>query len=179
MIAANHQADGTADLATSPPVAELLEVGRIDRAHGVRGEVVVSLVTNRTERLQPGAELRADGASLVVRSARAFGDRWLVAFEGCEDRDAAERLRSTVLLAAPLEGTGELWVHELIGAEVVCSEGLARGKVVAVQANPASDLLVLDSEALVPVTFVVSLSGAGDGPSRIVVDAPEGIFEPA
>ncbi|MCY3787027.1 MAG: ribosome maturation factor RimM [bacterium] len=156
--------------------AALLEVGRVDRPHGVAGEVVVSLVTNRTERLQPGAELQIAGAARRVRRSRPFGNRWIVAFEGCADRDAAEQLRSAALLAAPLEDPAELWVHELIGAEVVCTEGSTRGKVLAVQANPASDLLALDSGALVPLTFVVSVE-AGDGPSRVVVDAPEGLFD--
>lgn len=161
------------------PANDLLEVGRIDRPHGVRGEVVVSLVTNRTERLEPGAELHAPGGPLRVRRARPFGKRWVVAFEGYGDRDAAERLREAVLRAAPIEDPAELWVHELIGAEVVCSEDVARGRVTAVQANPASDLLVLDSGALVPLTFVVSTDTSGDGPSRVVVDAPPGLFEPA
>ena len=156
------------------PADDLLEVGRVDRPHGVKGEVVVSLVTNRTERLEPGAELHAPGGTLRVRRARPFGKRWVVAFEGCADRDAAERLREAVLRAAPLEDATELWVHELIGAEVVCTGGLVRGEVTAVQANPASDLLVLDSGALVPLTFVVSAER-----SRVVVDAPLGLFEPA
>jgi len=138
----------------------------------------VSLVTNRTERLDPGAELQITGATLKVRRARPFGNRWVVAFEGYADRDAAERLRAAVLKAAPLEDAAELWVHELIGSEVVCGAGLGRGKVVAVQANPASDLLVMDSGALVPLTFVVSVERAGGGPSRVVVDVPEGLFEP-
>ncbi len=137
----------------------------------------MSLVTNRTERLAPGSELQIADATVRVRRARPFGNRWVVAFEGCADRDAAERLRSAVLLAAPLEDAAELWVHELIGAEVVCTEGLARGEVLAVQANPASDLLVLDSGALVPLTFVVSMEGTGGGSSRVVVDAPQGLFE--
>ncbi len=159
------------------PAADLLEVGRVDRPHGLKGEVVVSLVTNRTERLAPGSELQIADATLKVRRARPFGKRWVVAFEGCTDQPGAERLRSAVLLAAPLADAAELWVHELIGAEVVCTEGLARGKVLAVQANPASDLLVLDSGALVPLTFVVSLDATGGGSSRVVVDAPEGLFE--
>lgn len=159
------------------PAADLLEVGRVDRPHGVKGEVVVSLVTNRTERLAPGAELRIAGATLKVRRARPFGKRWVVAFEGCVDRDRAERLRSAVLSAEPLEDPTELWVHELIGADLVCTEGTGRGTVTAVQANPASDLLVTDGGALVPLTFVVSVDRSGDGGARVVVDAPAGLFE--
>ncbi|MDE0652888.1 MAG: ribosome maturation factor RimM [bacterium] len=158
------------------PATDLLEVGRVDRPHGIKGEVVVSLVTNRTERLSPGAELQAAEGPLVVRRARPFERRWVVAFEGYRDRDAAEGLRGAVLLAAPLEDPEEFWVHRLIGAEVVCDAGVARGRVTAVQANPASDLLVLDSGALVPLTFLVSVEGTGEA-TRILVDAPAGLFE--
>ena len=158
------------------PAKDLLEVGRIDRPHGVKGEVVVSLVTNRTERLSPGAELQTADATLVVRRARPLEKRWLVAFEGYGDRDAAERLRGAVLLAAPLDDPTELWVHRLIGAEVTCDAGVARGTVTAVQANPASDLLVLDSGALVPLTFLVAVEGEGEA-VRVLVDAPAGLFE--
>ena len=158
------------------PAKDLLEVGRVDRPHGVRGEVVVSLVTNRTERLNPGAELQTADTSLVVRRARPLERRWLVAFEGYGDRDAAEGLRGAVLLAAPLEDPTELWVHRLIGGEVVCDAGVARGRVTAVQANPASDLLVLDSGALVPLTFLVAVEGTGEA-ARILVDIPAGLFE--
>ena len=158
------------------PATDLLEVGRVDRPHGIKGEVVVSLVTNRTERLNPGAELQASDSTLVVRRARPLESRWLVAFEGYADRNAAEGLRGAVLLAEPLEDPDEFWVHRLIGAEVVCSAGAARGRVSAVQANPASDLLVLDGGALVPLTFVVSVEGAGES-ARIVVDVPAGLFD--
>jgi 16S rRNA processing protein RimM len=161
------------------PAADLLEVGRVDRPHGVKGEVVVSLVTNRTERLERGAELRTDEATLIVRRARPFGRRWVVAFEDYADRDAAERLRAAVLRAEPLEDPAELWVHELIGADLVCTEGTERGRIVAVQANPASDLLVTDAGALVPLTFVVSTHAADGEPARVVVDVPAGLFDPA
>ena len=159
------------------PATDLLEVGRVDRPHGIKGEVVVSLVTNRTERLDAGAGLQTADTTLVVRRARPSQNRWLVAFEGYEDRDAAEGLRGATLYAAPLEDPDELWVHRLIGAEVISTDGLARGTVSAVQANPASDLLVTDSGALVPLTFVVRFEEGDGGPARIVVDAPAGLFE--
>ena len=161
---------------TRPP-ADLLEVGRIDRAHGLKGEVVVSLVTNRTERLQAGSELHAVGGVLTVRRSRPLAHRWVVAFEGVTDRSAAEPLRGAVLSATPLVDADELWVHELIGAEVTSTDGLSRGTVLAVQANPASDLLVMDTGALVPLTFVVSAGTTDDGPPRVVVEAPAGLFD--
>jgi 16S rRNA processing protein RimM len=76
------------------------------------------------------------------------------------------------LLAEPRVGGEGLWVHELIGCEVFDITGASHGTVVSVQANPASDLLVLDSGALVPLRFV---TGAEAG--RLTVDVPAGLFE--
>jgi 16S rRNA processing protein RimM len=67
---------------------------------------------------------------------------------------------------------GELWVHEVIGAEVRDRAGARIGRVDAVQANPAHDLLVLDTGALVPMVFVVE-----HAPGVVVVDLPDGLLE--
>lgn len=64
-------------------------------------------------------------------------------------------------------------MHELVGATVVTADGVERGVVESVQANPANDLLVLDGGALVPVTFIVD--GPADG--RVTVEVPDGLFE--
>ena len=151
----------------------LLEVGRITRPHGVRGDVLVSLTTNRIERMSTGAVLASEERRLVVRAAREHSGAWIVAFDGVGDRSAAQALRGAVLYAAPLEDPDELWVHELIGAEVVDQHDVRRGVVVNVLQNPASDLLELDSGALVPATFVAGLEPG----ERIAVDVPDGIFE--
>jgi 16S rRNA processing protein RimM len=152
----------------------LLEVGRIGRPHGVRGEVVVTLVTDRTERVSPGVVLDAGGRDLRIETSRRHQDKWLVAFEGVHDRDAAAALGGTVLRAEALPaGADELWVHELVGAEVTEVNGRRRGRVVEVQANPASDLLVLDDGALVPVTFVV----AHEPGASVTIDPPDGLFD--
>ncbi len=131
------------------------------------------LVSNREERLAPGSVLETDRGDLQVESSRPHGDRWLVRFRGHTDRTAAEALRGLVLRAEPLDDPDELWVHELVGSRVVSADGVDRGVVESVQENPAADLLVLDSGALVPVVFVV------DGPTDGVVhvDVPDGLFE--
>ena len=162
-----------------------LEVGRIVKAHGIRGEVVVEAVTNRPERFTPGAVLYAGERALAVRRASPQGGpdpagritraRWIVGFEGVDDRNEAERLRDTVLSGEPLDhadDAGELWVHELVGSELLDSAGRVLGRVTAVEANPASDLLVVDSGALVPMVFVVE-AAAG----RVVVDPPPGLLD--
>jgi 16S rRNA processing protein RimM len=96
----------------------------------------------------------------------------LVHFVGVGSREEAEALVSATLRAEQLTGAEGLWVHELIGSLVVDQGGEDRGKVTAVEANPASDLLVLDSGALVPLTFVVASE-----PGKLTVDAPPGLFD--
>ena len=150
----------------------LLEVGRIGRAHGVRGDVLVHLTTDRVERLAAGSRLKAGERWLTVTAASRSNDRWRVHFEGVDDRSAAEALARVVLAAEPIDDPDTLWVHQLIGAEVVEVAGTPRGRCVAVIDNPAADLLELESGALVPATFVVSF---GDG--IVTIDPPEGLFE--
>ena len=151
---------------------ERLDVGSIGKAHGLRGDVQVRLTTDRTERLDPGSELHTDDRTLVVGSSRPHQNGWLVRFEGVDDRNAAEALRGAVLRADAIEDPDTLWVHELIGARIVEADGTDRGVVESVQANPASDLLVLENGALVPLTFVVDFV---DG--IVTIDAPAGLFD--
>lgn len=151
-----------------------LEVGRIGRAHGLHGEVSVVPITNRSERFAPGCVLYAGDRTLVIAQARRQGDRWIVRFEGVDDRDAAEVLRNQLVTGDELGEApeGEIWVHEVIGAEVRDRAGTVLGRVVAVEANPAHDLLVLDSGPLVPMVFVTAYA---DG--VVTVDLPEGLLE--
>jgi len=151
----------------------VLEVGRITRPHGVRGEVSVLLTTNRTERLASGSVLHTDNGPLEVRSSRPHKGSWLVFFVGVDDRDGADALRNTVVRAEPIDDPDELWVHELIGATVIDQHGDRHGTVTRVLDNPASDLLEIDGSTLVPVHFVV-----GHEPGHeIHVDVPVGLFD--
>ncbi len=151
----------------------LLEVGRIAKAHGLNGEVIVALGTDVVDRLAPGSVLSTDAGPLVVRSARRHQHRWIVDFDGVTDRAAADQLRGTVLRAEPVTDDDALWVHELIGAEVRTVDGRSCGRVEAVEANPASDLMVLPGGLLVPVAFIVEET---DLPERVVIDPPEGLL---
>ena len=154
------------------PSDGLLEVGRIGRAHGLRGDVLVHLTTDRVERLAPGSRLMATERWLTVTAASRSNDRWRVHFEGVDDRNAAEALAGVVLAGEPIDDPDTLWIHQLIGASVIEVSGAPRGRCVAVIDNPAADLLELESGALVPASFVVAV---GDG--VVTIDPPEGLFE--
>jgi 16S rRNA processing protein RimM len=151
----------------------LLEVGRITKTHGVRGDVLVLLTTERTERLAPGTVLHTDRGDLTVERSSPHQDRWIVHFEGFHVREEADRWRGVVLRAEALDDAdGELWVHELVGSRVSLPDGTDVGEVTEVQANPAADLLVLDTGALVPVVFVT-----GHEQGTVTIDPPDGLFD--
>jgi 16S rRNA processing protein RimM len=151
----------------------MLEVGRIGRPHGLKGEVVVQLITERDERVAPGAVLHSDQGELVVETSRPHQDRWLVRFEGRRSREDAEALRGLLLSAEPIDDPDELWAHDLVGAEVVLvdSDELV-GTCVSLVANPAADLLELDTGVLVPVVFVVDHTEG-----RVTIDPPDGLLD--
>jgi 16S rRNA processing protein RimM len=157
---------------------DLLEIGRIGKAHGLAGQVLVRLTTNVDDRLVPGTVVtldRAGGRELTVEAARPHHERWIVTFAGVATREDAEALGGTLILAEPIDGDDDpdaLWIHELIGSEVVDVAGTSHGRVATVLDNPASDLLELESGRLVPLNFVVE-HGAG----RIVVDVPPGLLD--
>jgi len=163
----------TSSSSTTEPPDGLLEVGHIRRAHGLRGEVFVQLITDESARVEPGAELVASGTPLVVESSRtASNGRRVVKFDRIADRTEAERWANEALYAAPIDDPDALWVHELIGATVVELDGTERGVCTSVVANPAADLIELDSGALVPSVFVVSnVDGV------VTVDVPDGLFD--
>lgn len=155
---------------------DLLEVGRINRPHALAGELVVQLTTDLRQRLDPGSVLHTDAGPLEVVSARPHQQRWIVRFAGVDDRASAEALQGLILRAEPADDPDDpdaLWIHRLIGSEVRTPDGAVRGRVQAVEANPASDLLVLDTGALVPLTFVVD--HATDG--VLVIDPPAGLLD--
>ena len=155
---------------SDPPGPVLLEIGRIERPHGLDGEVVVSLVTDRVGRLEPGSVLYTDRGPLTVGSSRPHTKRYLVRFDRITDRTDAEAWRGVILSAEPIDDPEDdtLWVHELVGARVI-----DHGTVVSVLGNPASDLLELEDGQLVPLTFLVDFVPG----RRVDVDVPAGLLE--
>ncbi len=154
----------------------LLEVGRVGRAHGVRGDVFLDLISDRVERAAVGSELWVRDRWLTVEHSHASGDRWRVHLSGVDDRNAAAALTGTPVYAAPIDDPDALWVHQLVGAAVVETDGTVRGRCISVIDNPAADLLELDTGALVPANFVTGVDTEAD-PIVVTIEAPAGLFE--
>lgn len=162
-------------------------VGRIGRAHGLRGEVGVEVRTDVPEvRFAVGRTVfLADGDSLVVESSRPHGRVLLVTFEGVSDRTAAEALRGQLLFVeaddvVAMTEPDTYFDHQLIDLMVHDPHGLLLGKVSEVVHLPGQDLLAVTLEAgdevLIPfVSEIVTNVDLAAG--VLTVDAPEGLLD--
>lgn len=148
-------------------------IGRIGRAHGIRGEVSVDVRTDEPERrFVGGASMSIEGTGrvLVVRTMREHQGRLLIGFDGVADRTAADELRGSMLVVDVDRGDApddpeEFYDHQLVGLRVRSADGADVGAVEQVVHLPAQDalevrtpddrqLLIPFVEALVPVVDV-------------------------
>ncbi|MGH3385877.1 MAG: ribosome maturation factor RimM [Nocardioidaceae bacterium] len=164
-----------------------LVIGRIGRAHGIRGELSVDVRTDDQDaRFAVGTVVATDPASagpLTITATRPHSGRLLVQFEQVADRTAAEGLRGVLLVADIDDDAGDdgYYPHQLVGLRVVTEAGDEVGEVRDVQSAPAHDLLVVrrddGGEALVP--FVTALVPDVDLASgRLVVADRPGLLRP-
>jgi 16S rRNA processing protein RimM len=180
----NSERDGDA----TAPAIDLVAVGRIGKALGVRGDAFVEPWTDTPEdRFVPGAVFDTDPprhGPLTVASARNHSGKLVVHFEGIEDRNGIEAIRSTLLVmpaAARPEITDpdEFYDTDLIGLSVRTVGGTALGPVTDVLHSPAGSLLAIEvggREILLPFRkeFVPTIDLAG----RVAeVDPPDGLLD--
>jgi 16S rRNA processing protein RimM len=172
-------------------------VGRVGRAHGIRGSVAVSVRTDEPDlRFAAGSRLDTDPADrgpLTVSATRWQSGELIVRFKGVRDRSAAEELRGTWLSVdsatlAPLDDPDEFRDHELIGLSVRTADGTPVG-VVADVLHHGQDLLAVrpgaveaagpanGDEILVPFvkTIVPEIDLAA---GVLVIDPPPGLLNP-
>lgn len=161
-------------------------VGRITRAHGLRGEVAVEVRSDNPQRFADGAVVLTDTArELTIERAHRHGGRLLVKFRGIDDRTAADSLRGASLVVPeswlPELPPGEYWPFQLEGCELVTESGRTLGVVSDVIPNPANDLWVAvdaaGAETIVPAIgdVVVDVDVAD---KRIVVRDVPGLTAP-
>ena len=144
----------------------LLEVGRIvAKPHGLRGDVIVTLTTNRDERVAPGSVLRTGRPGLRVdRSVAAPGRLHRDLRRGRGHRRGRGPPGHRAVRARPGRSRRPVGPRADRGP-VEDTAGPTLGTVEAVQANPASDLLVLEGGVLIPLRFVVAPSPGCGSPS--------------
>lgn len=165
-------------------------VGRVAKAHGIRGELTVEVRTDSPEdRFAEGTVLTGqarDGSTtrLTVAAARWHSGRLLMRFAEVPDRTVAEELRGVLLLAdtgelPPLEDPDEFYDHELEGLRAELTDGTPLGTVREIVHSPGGELLSVDrdgAEVLVPfVRAIVPTVDIAGG--RVVLDPPEGLLD--
>ena len=170
-----------------------LVVGRVVKAHGIGGEVVVDVRTDDPyDRFAPGNALRARARDkterrLVVDSMREHSGRLLVRLEGISSRDAADALRGCLFIVAAadlpeIEDPDEFYDHQLEGLRVRTTAGLDVGTVAEVLHTAAGEILAVrptegdGPEILVPfVGAIVTAVSLEDG--VVEIDPPEGLLD--
>ena len=173
---------------------EYAVVGRVRRAHGIRGELVVEPFTDAPDaifasgrRLFVGdaeGEVAPDGRTAAVRAVRDFKDGLLVQLEGLSDRSEAEKWRARTFLV-PLEelpppAEDEVYFHDLIGMRAELASGAPVGEVVALYELPQGVVLEVKRETgdTVLVPYSPQAVTEVDVDARVVrLDPPEGLLE--
>ncbi|GAA3210260.1 ribosome maturation factor RimM [Microbacterium terregens] len=170
-----------------------LRVGRLVKAHGLKGALKLELYTDDPEgRFTPGASFTLQvpesspwhGKVLTVREFRWMNTHAVAFFEGVDDRAGAEELVRAILWIdqdpAEIPAEDDAWYdHQLIGLDVV-RDGEVVGRVIRIDHFPAQDLLTVrvrgDQEVLVP--FVKAIVPEVDiAAGRVYVTPPAGLFE--
>lgn len=169
-------------------MSELLLVGRVARAHGNKGQVIVNPETDFPgDRFATGKVLVVDhGGQQVERriaSVRFQQGRPIIAFDGVETMNEAEALAGAELKVpaaalAPLPD-GTYYRHDLVGCEVSTKDGQVVGTVTDVEGPLERSILVVSAkggEAMIPMVegIVVDVNPSS---GRIIVDPPAGLIE--
>ena len=179
--------------ARSDAGAPFVIVGRIRKAHGIRGELVIEPITDAPDAVfAPGrrvfagtraGDIAPDRHELNIERSSPFKEGMIVAFREISDRTAAELWRDRYLLVPKDETTpldeGEVYMHELLGMEVRLASGESIGQVAAlynlpqglaldVQPDRGSAIMLLYDQSVIAV----------DRDARVVtVEIPEGLRE--
>jgi 16S rRNA processing protein RimM len=163
-------------------------IGRILRPHGVRGEVLVEVITDFPERFDvlEVAYLGYDNWHATpyrVRTRRRHRAWTLLSFEGYPDRTSVEALRD-MFVQIPIEEAqplpeGTYYVHELMGLDVFTTKGEEIGRISDVLFTAANDVYVVQGargEILLPaISQVVKQIDLAAG--RVVVELLPGLLE--
>jgi 16S rRNA processing protein RimM len=167
---------------------ELLEVARVGKPHGIRGELKLYPHQKGSDALfeVEAVWLARDGAAprrYDVESARPADDHVLVALIGVEDRDAAGELRGARVLverrALPPLTPGEYYLADLVGALVIGPEGEV-GRVIEVRLHPSIDALVIRRDGGEVVEQVLAepwVESVDVAAGRVVLSSLGGLIE--
>lgn len=140
----------------SPPSGEpeFLAIGKLRRPHGIKGDIVMDILTDFPERLRPGRTVyvgEEQRLPMKVTRVHQHGKTILIAFEGIEIREQAAELRNQYVLvqtkAVPILPKGEYYHHQLLGLNVLDDQGNLLGTLDEILETRANDVYVVRSES--------------------------------
>jgi 16S rRNA processing protein RimM len=167
---------------------EMALVGRIARAHGIRGQVIVNPETDFAEdRFREGAEMFVQRAGkvepLTLTSVRFQHARPVVGFAGVETMTDAEAFAGLELRVPQHQlarlPAGTFYIHDLIDCQVETAAGQSVGVVRDVDASGGVSRLAVEGprgEILIPLAAEICVA-VDVAARRIIVDPPEGLLE--
>ena len=163
---------------------DMVLVGAITGAHGIRGEVKLRSFTADPGAIAAYSPLEtAKGARIEIARLRPQKDGFIAILKGVTDRNAAEALRGTELFVPrerlPEPDEDEVYVHDLIGLPVHLADGSVLGEIVDVADYGAGDLIDVRVEGrkdtvLIPFADQYVLDADGE---KIIVALPEGFLD--
>jgi 16S rRNA processing protein RimM len=172
---------------------DLVIVGRIRKAHGIRGDLVVEPITDEPDAVfAPGRRVFAgtaagdrakDGRELHIQSAHPFKGGFIVHFAEFENREIADTWRERYLLLPAEELTpiadDEVYIHELNGMHVVLASGEALGEVDCTYDLPQGLMLDVKREtgSSVLVPYDLAVTRVDRDARTITIDPPEGLID--
>jgi 16S rRNA processing protein RimM len=130
-----------------------LVVGKLRRAHGVRGEMVMDIYTDFPERLRTGLVVFVgeERQPQRIRSRRPAAETLLIAFDGFNSPESVASLRNQFVYVRtedrPPLPEGEYYHHEILGLQVISEDGRNLGKLVEILSSPANDVYVVQPAA--------------------------------
>jgi 16S rRNA processing protein RimM len=146
---------------------ERVVIGRILRAHGIRGELKVRRSTDLTNRFKPGSNVLLvrggkDLGEFEIERVRVLGELIGVKFRGIESREDADGIKGSDIEVPPADldnlPDDTYYVFDLVGMQVWSDEDQLLGEVTEVAPLPANDVLtVRDGEKAYQIPMIADV----------------------
>jgi 16S rRNA processing protein RimM len=135
-----------------PGEPEFLAIGTIARAHGIKGDMVMNVLTDFPERLRPGRTVYIgdDHLPFQLTNAKPHGKTMMIKFKEIDNREQAAEYRGKVVYvrtaSVPRLPAGEFYFHEIIGLTVVDEQGQVLGTLESILETRANDVYIVKKQ---------------------------------
>jgi 16S rRNA processing protein RimM len=129
-----------------------LIIGKLQRTHGVKGEIVMEVMTDFPEKIVPGniVYIGSKQQTYEISSVRPTADKMLISFKGFTDCDQVSILRNQIVSIKTEDANqlpeGEFYHHEIIGMTVVEEDGKLVGTIGEILVTGANDVYIINKE---------------------------------